>query len=124
MPLAQGDPAADAAAVRLLVEHFVAAEAAMDESADTLLAPGAGFVAMGIPATRRPRLAGMLERGLGALEESSVEVSGGIAWAAIIYRWTPRSPGQPEIARATMVLVRLPAGWRIRHVHSSWVEPW
>lgn len=115
---------ADAAAVRRAVEEFVAAEARTDESADTLLAPGAEFVAMGVPATRRPRLAAMLERGEGDIEETRVEVGGGLAWATATYRWAPRGGGPAEIARATFVLQRMPAGWRILHVHSSWVEPW
>jgi hypothetical protein len=123
-PVAQGDPAAEAAAAREVVARFVAAEARLDESADTLLAPGADFVATGIVVARRPRLSGMMERGVGEVVETRVEVAGGFAWVAAVYSWAPNPTASVERARATFVLEKRPAGWRIRHVHSSWVEPW
>jgi hypothetical protein len=46
-----------------------------------------------------------------------------VAWLVVIYQFT--KPGeQPERARGTFLLEKRTAGWRIRHVHTSWVERW
>jgi len=58
-------------------------EARGDESADTLLSPGADFINGGIPVTRRPRLAAVLGRGEATIEGPAheprrVRVGGGV----------------------------------------------
>lgn len=123
-PVAMGQPSVETAAARDVVNSFVAAEARGDESADTLLAPDADFIATGIVRTSRPRLAGMTGRGEGSIEEARTDLAGSFAWVAVVYRWVGRTPDHAERARATFVLVRRLAGWRIRHVHSSMVERW
>jgi hypothetical protein len=112
----------EAAAARSTVAAFLAAEAASDRSADTLLATGADFVTQGIAVTNRPRLAAMAGRGEAGIEGIRTQVAGGMAWVVVIYRF--RGQGETERGRGTFILERRPAGWRIRHVHSSWVEPW
>lgn len=121
---AAGPVGQEAAQAHDVVTAFVASEARGDEAADTLLAPGADFVATGIVVTNRPRLAGMPGRGEGAVEEARTELAGSIAWAVVVYRWTGRTPQSTQRGRATFVLERRPAGWRIRHGHSSTVERW
>lgn len=124
MPVVIGEAALsdETAAARAAVLAFVAAEAAGDPSADTLLATGADFIAQGIRITNRPRLAAMVGRGEAGLDEARTQVAGGMAWVVAIYRF--RGRGEPERGRGTFVLERRPAGWRIKHVHSSWVERW
>jgi len=39
-------------------------------------------------------------------------------------RWQGNGGGEVTRGRATMILERRSAGWRIRHVHSSTVAPW
>lgn len=121
---APADAAARAGGARAAVAEFVAAAARGDEAADTLLAPGADFIATGIVVTRPPRLAGMVGPGEGTIEEARTVLAGDLAWVAVVYRWVGRTPESVERARATFVLERRPAGWRIRHVHSSMVERW
>ena len=123
-PMSMGVPSVETAAARDVVSTFIAAEARGDEGADTLLAADAGFIATGIPRTARPRLAGMTARGEGSIEEARTELAGSFAWVEVIYRWQGRAPGSEERARATFVLERKLAGWKIRHVHSSMVERW
>lgn len=122
--VASGPVGQEAALARDAVTAFVALEARGDEAADTLLAPGADFVATGIVVTNRPRLAGMVGRGEGAVEEARTELAGSLAWVVVVYRWTGRTPQSTQRGRATLVLERRPAGWRIRHGHSSTVERW
>ena len=123
-PVAIGQPTVETAAARATVSEFVAAEARGDESADTLLASNADFIATGILRTVRPRLAGMVARGEGSIEEARTELSGGFAWVEVVYRFDSGTRSGDERARATFVLERRVAGWRIRHVHSSMVERW
>jgi len=123
-PLVSGSPNDDLAALRAVVTAFVAGEARGDQGVDTLLASGADFVASGVPITNRPRLAGMPGRGLGAVLEFRGSVAGDAAWAVVAYRWQGEDPAGAELGRASFVLVRMPAGWRIHHVHASHVERW
>ena len=118
------DPAREAAAARAVAESFIAAEARGDESADTLLAPGADFINSGIPVAARPRLAAVIGRGEASIENLRTEVAGALAWVVAVYRWTAQAGRIVELGRATLVLEREEAGWRIRHVHSSAVPPW
>ncbi|HXY68559.1 MAG TPA: nuclear transport factor 2 family protein [Gemmatimonadales bacterium] len=118
------DPPREAARVRAVVESFVAAEARGDGAADTLLAPDADFVASGIVVTRPPRLAAVLGRGDGAVEDVRIQLAGEFAWVVLVYRWTLPGGDDIERGRATVVLERREGGWRIRHLHSSTVAPW
>ncbi len=118
------DPAREAAAARAVAEAFIAAEARGDEAADTLLAPGVDFINSGIAVQARPRLAAVIGRGEAAIENLRIEVSGALAWAVAVYRWTFGAGQIVQRGRATLVLERHAAGWRIRHVHSSAVPPW
>lgn len=117
-------PGDDVAAVRAAVTAFVLGEARGDESVDTLLARGADFVASGVPVANRPRLAGMAGPGLGNVVEFHGRVAGDVAWAVVAYTWQGDDPAGAEFGRATIVLARVPAGWRIHHVHASHVERW
>ncbi len=116
--------ASEADAVRAVVAAFVAAEARGDQSADTLLATGADFIMGGIALTNRPRLAAMVGRGDGVVEEVRVGVAAAFAYAAVVYRFDSPTPSLRDRARGTFVLERRIAGWRIRHVHTSMVERW
>jgi hypothetical protein len=118
------DPLREMALVRDAATGFIAAEARGDESADTLLAPGADFIMSGIPVTRRPRLAAVLGHGDATVEDTRTQLAGEFAWVVAVYRWTGDGGTDVERGRATMVLERRSAGWRIRHVHSSTVSPW
>lgn len=124
-PLAAG-PSLGAAvdAARRVVEAFVAAEAQHDLAADTLLAPEADFIMSGIVITRRPRLAAIVGRGTAVVEEARAGLAGAFAYVVVVYRFDSPSPGLRDRARGTFVLERRPAGWRIRHAHSSMVERW
>ena len=116
--------ASEADAVRAAVAAFVAAEARGDQAADTLLATGADFIMGGIAITNRPRLAAMVGRGDGVVEEARVSVAAAFAYAAVVYRFDSPTPSLRDRARGTFVLERRLAGWRIRHVHTSMVERW
>jgi len=118
------DPLRETALVRDVATAFLAEEARGDESADTLLAPGADFIMSGIAVTRRPRLAGVLGRGEAAVEDLRTQLAGDFAWIVAVYHWTGNGDDDVERGRATMILERRSAGWRIRHVHSSTVAPW
>lgn len=115
---------ADADAARAAVAAFVSAEAQASRSADTLLAPGADFILTGVKVRARPRLAGLNGPGETTIEESDCSLAGAFAWVVIGYRFAGRTPDLDERARATFVLEKQRAGWRIRHVHSSMVERW
>ena len=114
----------ETAAARDVAVGFVVAEARGDESADSLLAPGADFISGGIPVTRRPRLAAVLGRGEAAVEDLRTRLAGEFAWIVAVYRWRGTGGADLERGRATMILERGRPGWRIRHVHSSTVAPW
>jgi hypothetical protein len=118
------DPAREAAAVGDAASAFIAAEARGDEAADTLLAPGADFINSGIAVQTRPRLAAIIGRGDATLENLRTQVAGALAWVVAVYRWTGGGGRLVELGRASMILERREAGWRIRHVHSSSVPPW
>jgi len=129
-PAAAGPEAApanldvDAALARAAVNQFLALEARGLPAADTLLAPGADFIMTGVRVTTRPRLAGLNGPGEAAIEESGTGFAGSLAWVVVSYRFTGRSEALNERARATFVLEKQRAGWRIRHAHSSMVERW
>jgi hypothetical protein len=118
------DPVQEAAGARAVAETFIAAEARGDEAADTLLAPGADFINSGIAVAARPRLAAVIGRGEATIENLRTAVAGQLAWVVAVYRWTGGAGQIVERGRATLVLERHEAGWRIRHVHSSAVPPW
>lgn len=118
------DPAREAAAAREVAATYIAAEARGDEAADTLLAPGADFINSGISVAARPRLAAVIGRGDATIESLRTELAGELAWVVAVYRWTGAGGQLVERGRATMILERREAGWRIRHVHSSSVPPW
>lgn len=114
----------DANAARATVNAFLALEARGNAAADTLLVPGADFIMTGVKVTTRPRLAGLNGPGETLVEESSTGSAGAFAWVVVSYRFSGRTPDLAERARATFVLEKQRAGWRIRHVHSSMVERW
>ena len=76
------------------------------------------------PVAARPRLAAVIGRGEASIENLRTEVAGALAWVVAVYRWTAQAGRIVELGRATLVLEREEAGWRIRHVHSSTVPPW
>jgi len=115
---------ADAAAARATVNAFLAQEAHLAATADTLLAAGADFLMTGLRVTARPRVAGFNGPGDVFVEEVSAGVAGEFAWVVMSYRFAGRTPDLAERARATVILEKQRAGWRIRHVHSSMVERW
>jgi len=115
---------ADAAAARAAVNAFFTLEARLAPAADTLLASGADFTMTGLRVTARPRVAGFNGQGDVFVEEASAGVSGEFAWVELSYRFAGRTPDLAERARATIILEKQRAGWRIRHVHSSMVERW
>lgn len=121
LPASVGD---DVPAIRAVVTAFLVGEARLEESVDTLLAPGADFIVTGVSVAERPRLAGVSGPGVGTVRELRIELAGDQAWAVAGYGWVGRDPSGEERALATIVLQRVPAGWRIRHVHSSHVERW
>lgn len=123
-PLLPMTLAADVAAVRATVAAFVTAEAGGDERADTLLARGTDFVVDGVALENRPRLAGVPGPGTGTVNDLQIQVAGDWAWAVAGYAWMGDDPEGAERGMATFVLQRQPAGWRIRHVHSSHVARW
>ena len=118
------DIAGEATAVRGVVSLFVSAEAENAASADTLLTPGADVLMTGVQVTTRPRLAGLNGPGRATVEEASTGLAGHFAWVVVRYRFSGRTPELAERARATFVLEKQRAGWKIRHVHSSMVARW
>jgi hypothetical protein len=120
----QSSSQVDVDAARAAVAAFVSAEAQGGTGADTLLAPGADFILTGVKVHTRPRLAGLNGPGEATIEESGCSLAGAFAWVVINYRFAGRTTDLDERARATFVLERQRAGWRIRHVHSSMVERW
>jgi hypothetical protein len=115
---------ADAAAAQAAVQAFVSEEAQGNRNADTLLATAADFILTGVKVRTRPRLAGLNGPGDATIEESECSIGGAFAWVVIGYRFAGRTTDLDERARATFVLEKQRAGWRIRHVHSSKVERW
>ncbi len=118
------DPARETVAARDVAGAFIAGEARGDEAVDTLLAPGADFIAGGIAVSVRPRLAGVAGRGDATIENLRTELSGELAWVVAVYRWSGQGGRLEGRGRATLILGRREAGWRIQHVHSSSVTPW
>lgn len=118
------DLSAEADAARAVAAAFIAAEARGDRSGDTLLATGADFIMGGIIVTNRPRLAALVGRGAAVVEDAVIGVSGAFAYVVAVYRFDSPTASLRDRARATFVLERRPAGWRIRHVHTSMVERW
>jgi ketosteroid isomerase-like protein len=106
------------------VNAFFTQEARLMPAADTLLALGADFIMTGLRVTARPRVAGFNGPGDVFVEEASAGVAGEFAWVELSYRFAGRTPDLAERARATVILEKQRAGWRIRHVHSSMVERW
>jgi hypothetical protein len=114
----------DVPAIRAAVTAFVLGEARGEQGVDTLLASGADFIVTGTPVANRPRLAGVPGAGTGSVGELRIQVAGDYAWAVVNYGWVGENPADAEVAFATFILQRLPAGWRIHHVHSSHVARW
>ena len=123
-PILSATVSDDVAAIRAAVTAFVLGEARGDQDVDTLLASGADFIVTGTAATNRPRLAGVPGTGTGSVGELSIQVAGDYAWAVANYGWVGENSAGGEVGRATFILQRLPAGWRIHHVHSSHVARW
>ena len=127
-PLLPYDPLRETAAVRAAATAFIAAEARGDRAADTLLAPDADFIDGGIPVSQRPRLAAVVGRGTGTVDDLRIQLAGELAWVVASYRWIGEAAagGSDEVEHgwATIILQRRGALWRIRHVHSSTVPPW
>jgi hypothetical protein len=123
-PILSATVSDDVPAIRAAVTAFVLGEARGDQDVDTLLASGADFIVTGTAAANRPRLAGVPGAGTGSVGELRIQVAGDYAWAVANYGWVGENPAGGEVGRATFILQRLPAGWRIHHVHSSHVERW
>jgi hypothetical protein len=123
-PMISGPVSDDVPAIRAAVTAFVLGEASGEPGVDTLLASGADFIVTGTAATNRPRLAGVPGAGTGSIQELRIQVVGDYAWAVASYGWVGENPEGGEVGLATFILQRLPAGWRIHHVHSSHVERW
>ena len=123
-PILSATVSDDVPAIRAAVTAFVLGEARGEQGVDTLLASGAGFIVTGTAATNRPRLAGVPGAGTGSVGELRIQVAGDYAWAIANYGWVGENPASGAVGRATFILQRLPAGWRIHHVHSSHVERW
>ncbi len=124
IPLLAPTIGADVPAIRAAVTAFILGETQGDETVDTLLAPGADFVAGGVDVAQRPRLAGVPAPGTGAVDDLRIQVAGEYAWVVAGYGWMGRDPAGAERGVATFILERHPAGWRIHHVHSSSVARW
>ena len=114
----------DAAAARAAVSSFLSLEARGSTDADTLLVPGADFIMTGVKVTARPRLAALNGPGDVVVEESSTGFAGSFAWVVVSYGFAGRTNDLADRARATFVLEKQRAGWKIRHVHSSMVARW
>jgi hypothetical protein len=123
-PILSATVSDDVPAIRAAVTAFVLGEARGEQGVDTLLASGADFIVTGTAAANRPRLAGVPGAGTGSVGELRIQVAGDFAWAIANYRWVGENPAGAEVGLATFILRRLPAGWRIHHVHSSHVERW
>jgi hypothetical protein len=123
-PILSATVSDDVPAIRAAVTAFVLGEARGEQGVDTLLASGAGFIVTGTAATNRPRLAGVPGAGTGSVGELRIQVAGDYAWAIANYGWVGENPAGAEVGLATFILQRLPAGWRIHHVHSSHVGRW
>ena len=122
-PAAAAAPTDATGEIRAVVALFLGLEARGSAAADTLL-DGADFVMTGVKVTTRPRLAGLNGPGDAVIEEASAGLTGSFAWIAVGYRFSGRTPDLAERARATFILEKQRAGWRIRHVHSSMVSRW
>ncbi len=118
------DPIREAASVRAVATAFILEEARGDTAADTLLDAGAGLIANGAEVTSRPRLAGVAAQGRGIVDALNTQLASDVAWVVALYRWVGPDGSDERRARATLILERHPAGWRIRHVHSSVAAPW
>lgn len=126
-PAPQAAPAnldVDAAAARAAVSAFLSLEARGSGDADSLLVPGADFIMTGVRVTARPRLAALNGPGDVMIEESSTGFAGSFAWVVVSYGFAGRTSDLADRARATFVLEKQRAGWKIRHVHSSMVARW
>jgi hypothetical protein len=115
---------ADAEQAHAAAVAFLTEEARGNAAADTLLASGADFIMTGVKVSTKPRLAGLNGPGQAVVEEANLGVAGAFAWVVMTYRFTGRVPELSERARATVILEKQRAGWRIRHVHSSMVARW
>ena len=124
LPSPSSDLEVEAAAARNVVATFLAAEAEGAQTGDTLVAAENDFIMQGVRVTTRPRLAGLNGPGTAQIEQASTGASGNVAWVVVSYLFEGRTPDLSERARATFVLEKQRAGWKIRHVHSSMVERW
>ncbi|GBD31443.1 MAG: hypothetical protein KatS3mg081_1153 [Gemmatimonadales bacterium] len=108
--------------VRAVVQEALQADAA-SRSADTLYAIGASVVADGLPRTAPPRFAGIRTGGSVMVSNIALEITPFLAWATAEYRWLTPEGSLGALGRATFVLERLGGQWRIKHVHSSAIQP-
>jgi hypothetical protein len=103
--------------VDALVRAALTHDATLDRAADSLYAPEAVVIANARLRFAAPRFAGVSYGGRVTVAAAAVTLQGGWAWAVVDYRWIGAQ--QAEAGRATFVVVRRPAGWRIIHAHSS-----
>ncbi|HEY2824451.1 MAG TPA: nuclear transport factor 2 family protein, partial [Gemmatimonadales bacterium] len=91
--------------------------------ADTLYMVGATAVADGRVRVNHPFFAGLARGGSVNITGFQAEISSGLAWAMVDYRWLARDGRSGSFARATLVLEPVGDAWRIKHVHSSTAQP-
>jgi hypothetical protein len=105
-----------------LLSESIRADARL-ESADSLYASGASFVADGHRRMGLPRYAGVEPGGQVAISSMVIGVTRAQAWAAVEYRWFSTQDNVVREAQATVIFAPLAgtAGnpWRIIHTHSS-----
>jgi SnoaL-like domain len=108
--------------VRRTMTAAIEADAA-GTAADSLYLIGAIVIADGLPVTRPPRFAGVQSGGAVSVTGTTLEVTPYLAWGVLDYQWTPVGRGRSAFGRATFVLERAGGSWRIKHLHSSALEP-
>lgn len=108
--------------VRAVVQEALRADAS-SLYADTLYAIGAAVVADGLPRNAPPRFAGIRPGGSVLVSNIALEITTFLAWATAEYRWLRPDGDLGALGRATFVLERLGGQWRIKHVHSSAIQP-
>ncbi len=108
--------------VRAVVQGALQADAASGY-ADTLYAIGALVIANGLPRNAPPPFAGIHTGGSLLVSNIALEITPFLAWATAEYRWLRPDGNLGALGRATFVLERLGGRWRIKHAHSSAIEP-
>ena len=109
-------------AVRSIVRAALEADAS-GAPADTLYMLGATIVADGRVRVVNPRFAGIQRGGQISITGLQAEIASGLAWAITDYRWIANDRHTGAIGRATLILETLGSGWKIKHVHSSSIQP-